>query len=238
MRTSQGWTNDTGFISDRFIQENMALSVPYLILLVMGTLSGSIGNTMVLGAVIIYKVRGSSAQEFCSPLPSTLIRAAFESRGKRVASMFRLQRQTFLTGHPVLQSQSSADLQNPIHLFCKAIHLRSVRTPNSSELSNKHVFLLGTQNSAARLPLNLSRNFAFSLCEKLQNTREIRKVRFIPSSLQNISAKLNKNKSTSTLHHNLHTWNKHLNQIIIKMIKFIVQKVLVFHSWLLILYSN
>ena len=57
MKTRSGYTNDTGFISDKFIEENLALSIPYLILLVMGTLSGSIGNVMVLGAVIVYKVR-------------------------------------------------------------------------------------------------------------------------------------------------------------------------------------
>ena len=47
------------------------------------------------------------------------------------------------------------------------------------------------------------------------DTREIHKVRFVPSSFQNRSAKLNKNKSASTLHHDLHTWNKHLNQMTI-----------------------
>ena len=56
MKTRSGYTNDSTFISDRFIEENVALSVPYLILLVLGTLSGSIGNCMVIGAVIVYKV--------------------------------------------------------------------------------------------------------------------------------------------------------------------------------------
>ena len=56
MKTRSGHTNDSTFISDRFIEENVALSVPYLILLVLGTLSGSIGNFMVIGAVIVYKV--------------------------------------------------------------------------------------------------------------------------------------------------------------------------------------
>ena len=56
MRTRSSFTNDSSFISDRFIEENLALSVPYLILLILGTLSGSIGNCMVIGAVIVYKV--------------------------------------------------------------------------------------------------------------------------------------------------------------------------------------
>ncbi len=55
-----------------------------------------------------------------------------------------------------------------------------------------------------------------------KSTREIRKVQFIPSSFQNSSAKLNKNKSASTLYYDLHTWNKHLDQMIIKIIKFVV----------------
>ncbi len=52
-------------------------------------------------------------------------------------------------------------------------------------------------------------------------TREIHKVRFVPSSFQNSTAKLNKNKSASTLHHDLHIWTKHLNQMTIKIIKFV-----------------
>ena len=65
MKTSQGYTNDTDFISDRFIQENLALSIPYLILLILGTLSGSIGNIMVIGAVMVYKVRFYTYRPTC-----------------------------------------------------------------------------------------------------------------------------------------------------------------------------
>ncbi len=56
----------------------------------------------------------------------------------------------------------------------------------------------------------------------LSFTREVRKVWFMPSSFQNRSAKLNKNKSTSTLYYDLHTWNKYLDQMTIEIIKFIV----------------
>ena len=57
MRTSNQFVNDSGFISDTFIKENSGLSIPYLIVLVISTVIGSIGNLMVIGSVITYKVR-------------------------------------------------------------------------------------------------------------------------------------------------------------------------------------
>ncbi len=69
-------------------------------------------------------------------------------------------------------------------------------------------------------------------------TREIRKVWFVPPSFQNGSAKLKRNQSASTSHHNLYTYIEHLDQMTTETIKLVVQKVLLFYSWLLILYSN
>ena len=48
--------NDTGFVSNNFIRENQAVAIPYLTLLCIFTVSGSLGNTMVVGAVLTYKV--------------------------------------------------------------------------------------------------------------------------------------------------------------------------------------
>ena len=48
--------NETGFVSDTFIRENSAVAVPYLTIICIFTMSGCIGNTMVIGAVLTYKL--------------------------------------------------------------------------------------------------------------------------------------------------------------------------------------
>ena len=55
--------NDTGFVSDNFIGENPAVAIPYLTLLCIFTLSGCVGNTMVIGAVLTHKVYFFSLSE-------------------------------------------------------------------------------------------------------------------------------------------------------------------------------
>ena len=56
MRTRSQLINDSDFISDKFIKENPGLSIPYLTVLLISTVTGSIGNLMVIGSVITYKV--------------------------------------------------------------------------------------------------------------------------------------------------------------------------------------
>ena len=56
MRSDQNLLNETGFITDNFIRENPTVAIPYLTLLCIFTLSGCIGNTMVIGAVLTHKV--------------------------------------------------------------------------------------------------------------------------------------------------------------------------------------
>ena len=48
--------NETGFVGENFIRENSVIAIPYLTLLCIFTLSGCIGNTMVIGAVLTHKV--------------------------------------------------------------------------------------------------------------------------------------------------------------------------------------
>lgn len=58
MRTNFNLTNDGASGESRgLIGENLALATPYLILLSLSTLIGSIGNLMVIVSVVIYKVR-------------------------------------------------------------------------------------------------------------------------------------------------------------------------------------
>lgn len=57
MRTKSGFTNDSTFVSEAFIRENAAISVPYLAFLCIFTMTGSIGNLMVIGSVAVHKVR-------------------------------------------------------------------------------------------------------------------------------------------------------------------------------------
>ena len=56
MRSDYVFLNQTGFITDNFIRENSAVAIPYLILLCIFTVSGCIGNSMVIGAVLNHKV--------------------------------------------------------------------------------------------------------------------------------------------------------------------------------------
>ena len=56
MKTRNGYTNDSSFISFEFIEENPEIAIPYLIMISAFTLSGCVGNTMVIGAILVYKV--------------------------------------------------------------------------------------------------------------------------------------------------------------------------------------
>ena len=48
------YSNDFGGLD--FIEENPEISLPYLILISAFTLNGCVGNIMVIGAVLVYKV--------------------------------------------------------------------------------------------------------------------------------------------------------------------------------------
>ena len=56
MRSDHILRNETGFVGDNFIRENPVIAIPYLTLLCVFTLSGWVGNMMVIGAVITHKV--------------------------------------------------------------------------------------------------------------------------------------------------------------------------------------
>ena len=49
-------SNGSNLIGSNFIDENPEISIPYLILISAFTLNGCVGNVMVIGAVLIYKV--------------------------------------------------------------------------------------------------------------------------------------------------------------------------------------
>ncbi len=57
MRTRNGFTNDTDFVSDDFLANNLAVGIPYLFMISLASVSGTIGNAMVIGAVLTYKVK-------------------------------------------------------------------------------------------------------------------------------------------------------------------------------------
>ena len=56
MGTSSGFSNDTDFINSDFIENNLGLALPYLIIITLCTIIGCIGNAMVIGCVGVYKV--------------------------------------------------------------------------------------------------------------------------------------------------------------------------------------
>ena len=56
MRGSDGANNGTNLIDSNFIDENPEISIPYLALISAFTLNGCVGNVMVIGAVLVYKV--------------------------------------------------------------------------------------------------------------------------------------------------------------------------------------
>ena len=49
-------SNSSGFGGFDFIKENPEISLPYLILISAFTLNGCVGNIMVIGTVLAYKV--------------------------------------------------------------------------------------------------------------------------------------------------------------------------------------
>ena len=55
LRTESDSTNNSGADRD-FIERNPGISIPYLTFLCLFTLTGSIGNLMVIGSVVTYKV--------------------------------------------------------------------------------------------------------------------------------------------------------------------------------------
>ena len=56
MKTSARSKNDTDFVGSDFIALNAAVAVPYLVLTSVATIAGSIGNLMVVGSVLTYRV--------------------------------------------------------------------------------------------------------------------------------------------------------------------------------------
>ncbi len=56
MRTKNGFTNDSEFVGSDFARKNPSVAIPYLVLVSVSTVSGCMGNTMVIGAVYKYKV--------------------------------------------------------------------------------------------------------------------------------------------------------------------------------------
>ena len=56
MRSDKILPNETGFVGENFIKENSVVAIPYLTLLCIFTLSGCVGNMMVVGAVLTHKV--------------------------------------------------------------------------------------------------------------------------------------------------------------------------------------
>ena len=56
MKTGQNISDGTTEMSINFIHKNPIVAIPYLIVICAFTLSGCVGNTMVIGAVLTYKV--------------------------------------------------------------------------------------------------------------------------------------------------------------------------------------
>ena len=56
MKTSNGFTNDSDFVHSDFIEQNLGIAIPYLIIISLCTLSGCVGNIMVIGCVLSFKV--------------------------------------------------------------------------------------------------------------------------------------------------------------------------------------
>ena len=56
MKTSSGFTNDSDFVHSDFIEQNLGIAIPYLIIISLCTLSGCIGNVMVICSVLSFKV--------------------------------------------------------------------------------------------------------------------------------------------------------------------------------------
>ena len=56
MKTSNGFTNDSDFVHSDFIEQNLGISIPYLIIISLCTFTGCVGNIMVIGCVLCYKV--------------------------------------------------------------------------------------------------------------------------------------------------------------------------------------
>ena len=56
MKTRNGYTNDSNFVRSEFIVQNPEIAIPYLTILSVFTLSGCVGNIVVMGGILVYKV--------------------------------------------------------------------------------------------------------------------------------------------------------------------------------------
>ena len=56
MKTSNGSKNDSDSVHFDFIAQNPGIAIPYLTLVSICTVTGCIGNLMVIGSVLSYKV--------------------------------------------------------------------------------------------------------------------------------------------------------------------------------------
>ena len=56
MKTKSGYTNDTDYVHTGYMSKYLGISIPYLILTTLSSLSGCVGNMFVIGSVISYKV--------------------------------------------------------------------------------------------------------------------------------------------------------------------------------------
>ena len=62
MKVKNGFTNDTDFVHSDFIGKNPAVAIPYIILTAFSMVVGCIGNSIVIGGVLIYPVSEVNAQ--------------------------------------------------------------------------------------------------------------------------------------------------------------------------------
>ncbi len=47
---------DPGYIDSTYIRNNMGVAIPYLTVIILATMSGTVGNFLVIGAVMVSKV--------------------------------------------------------------------------------------------------------------------------------------------------------------------------------------
>ncbi len=60
MKVKNGYTNDTDFVHSDFVVKYPAVAIPYMILTALSTLLGCVGNVLVIGGVLTYKVKCAS----------------------------------------------------------------------------------------------------------------------------------------------------------------------------------
>lgn len=151
MRTKNGFTNDSEFVHTDFIERNRRIAVPYLVLLSIFTVTGCVGNILVVGVVWFYKVSRSESKMnfqsefiFCLSVWRKTVPVGFLFHSVKKATFFMLTSVAlFIRGGKNFDT-SLKRMRAPI---CQLLHTRRDRS------SEPHIFFSNHKQQISFCPV-------------------------------------------------------------------------------------